>query len=110
MVLALSEGQTHEMKLAYTLLADVADAYVVGDSAYDAKPLADELEQRGCIVVIVFFVFCFLFFVFCSQPIPHARPDAGSIDTCIESAHWWRTFSSASSVFAASPRATTSSR
>lgn len=40
------------MKLAYELLAEVADAYVVGDSAYDAKPLADELEQRGCVVVI----------------------------------------------------------
>jgi putative transposase len=40
------------MKLAYELLAEVADAYVVADSAYDAKPLADELEQRGCVVVI----------------------------------------------------------
>lgn len=52
MRLALSPGQTHEMKLAYELLAEVANAYVVADSAYDAKPLVDELEQRGCIVVI----------------------------------------------------------
>lgn len=50
--LALSPGQTHEMRLAYELLADVTNGYVVADSAYDAKPLADELEQRGCVVVI----------------------------------------------------------
>jgi putative transposase len=51
-LLALSPGQTHEMKLAYELLADVANAYVVADSAYDAKPLVDELQARGCTVVI----------------------------------------------------------
>lgn len=51
-LLALSPGQRHEMKLAYELLAEVSDAYVIGDSAYDAKALVDELQQRGCVVVI----------------------------------------------------------
>lgn len=40
------------MKLAYQLLAEVTDAYVVADSAYDAKPLVDELQARGCTVVV----------------------------------------------------------
>lgn len=40
------------MKLAYELLAEVSDAYVIGDSAYDAKALVDELQQRGCVIVI----------------------------------------------------------
>lgn len=52
MKIALSPGQTHEMKLAYTLLADITDAYVAGDRAYDAAPLAEMLEAHGCTVVI----------------------------------------------------------
>ena len=50
--MALSAGQTHEMQLAYTLLEEVADAYVVGDRAYDARALTAELRARGCTVVI----------------------------------------------------------
>src|SRR5262245_1371051 len=50
--LALSPGQTHEMKLASEVLADVADAYVVGDSAYSSAALVSELESRGCTAVI----------------------------------------------------------
>ena len=50
--LALSPGQTHEMKLAYALLADISNAYVAGDRAYDAAPLAQMLEAHGCSVVI----------------------------------------------------------
>jgi transposase len=50
--LVLSPGQTHEMKLAHQLLAGVADAYVVGDSAYSSKALVTELEGRRCNVVI----------------------------------------------------------
>ncbi len=50
--LELSPGQTHEMKLAPTLLADVRDANVIGDRAYDAKALADQLAAQGCTVVI----------------------------------------------------------
>ena len=49
---ALSPGQTHEMKLAHQLLANIANAYVIGDSAYSSLPLTLELEQRGCNVVI----------------------------------------------------------
>ncbi len=52
MVLALSPGQTHEMKLAAELLRTVSDAYVVADRAYDAKSLVQELEERRCTVVI----------------------------------------------------------
>lgn len=48
----LTPGQTHEMKVAYELLATVAHGYVVADSAYDAQPLADELEARGCTFVV----------------------------------------------------------
>jgi transposase len=48
----LSPGQTHEMKLAYALLSDIHDAYVAGDSAYDAAPLAEQLRANGCTVVI----------------------------------------------------------
>lgn len=50
--IALSPGQMHEMKLAYALLADIKDAYVAGDRAYDAAPLAEMLEAQGCMVVI----------------------------------------------------------
>jgi transposase len=50
--LALSPGQTHEMKLAYELLGDLAHVNVIGDRAYDAKPLAEQLEAHGCTVVI----------------------------------------------------------
>ena len=50
--LALSPGQVHEMKLAPELLADVRNANVIGDRAYDAKALAGQLEAQGCTVVI----------------------------------------------------------
>src|SRR5438552_15096679 len=50
--LALSPGQTHEMKLAHELLADLARANVIGDRAYDARALAEQLEAQGCTVVI----------------------------------------------------------
>ena len=50
--LALSPGQTHEMKLAHEVLADIADAYVVGDSAYSSGELIALLEKRGCQAVI----------------------------------------------------------
>jgi transposase len=48
----LSPGQTHEMKLAHEVLADIADAYVVGDSAYSSAELIAALESRGCEAVI----------------------------------------------------------
>lgn len=50
--LALTPGQTHEMKVAYELLGDITNAYVAADRAYDAGPLAALLEQNGCEVVI----------------------------------------------------------
>ncbi len=50
--LLLSPGQTHEMKMAPALLAEVANAYVVGDSAYSSRPLATDLLARGCTVVL----------------------------------------------------------
>jgi transposase len=50
--LVLSPGQTHEMKMAHELLADITDAYVVGDSAYSCGALVADLEQRRCKVVI----------------------------------------------------------
>lgn len=50
--IALSPGQTHEMKLAYELLGDITDAYVAGDSAYDAQPLRELLTANRCTVVI----------------------------------------------------------
>jgi transposase len=40
------------MKLAHVLLGDIAHANVIGDRAYDARSLVDELEARGCGVVI----------------------------------------------------------
>lgn len=40
------------MKHAAALLADIRDAYVIGDSAYSSGPLAAELRARGCAVVI----------------------------------------------------------
>jgi transposase len=51
-LLALSPGQTHEMKLAYELLASIHDAYVACDSAYDAAPLVERLLANGCTPVI----------------------------------------------------------
>jgi transposase len=50
--LELSPGQTHEMKLAPTMLAGVHDANVIGDRAYDAKALAEQLTAQRCTVVI----------------------------------------------------------
>lgn len=40
------------MKVAYQLVAEISDAYGVADRAYDAKPLVEGLEARGCTVVI----------------------------------------------------------
>ena len=40
------------MKLAYVLLADIRNAYVIGDRAYDASPLELALKVNGCTVVI----------------------------------------------------------
>lgn len=40
------------MKLAYDLLGDITDAFVAGDSAYDAAPLRAQLEANRCMVVI----------------------------------------------------------
>lgn len=40
------------MRVAHALLADIHDAYVVGDSAYSARSLVEELRERGCEVVI----------------------------------------------------------
>jgi len=40
------------MTVAAALLADIDEAYVVGDSAYSAKSLVEELRGRGCEVVI----------------------------------------------------------
>lgn len=50
--IALSPGQRHEMTLAYDLLGDITDAYVAGDSAYDAGPLREQLVANRCTVVI----------------------------------------------------------
>jgi transposase len=50
--LVLSPGQVHEMKLAPELLADVKNANIIGDRAYDAKALAEQLEAQDCTVVI----------------------------------------------------------
>ena len=50
--IALSEGQTHEMKLAGGLLSNIHDAYVAGDRAYDAQALVQQLQRQGCQVVI----------------------------------------------------------
>ena len=50
--IALTPGQTHEMTVAYELLADIRGAYVAGDRAYDAGPLAEMLHKNGCTVVI----------------------------------------------------------
>jgi transposase len=49
---ALSPGQTHEIKLAPALLAGIANAYVAGDRAYDARSLLDQLRAQGCMAVI----------------------------------------------------------
>lgn len=40
------------MKVAHEALAGIADAYVVGDSAYSSAELIAALEQRGCQAVI----------------------------------------------------------
>lgn len=40
------------MRVAHELLADIHDAYVVGDSAYSSRCLVDSLNERGCEVVI----------------------------------------------------------
>jgi transposase len=49
---ALTEGQTHEMMAAQALVAEVRDAYVIGDRAYDAAALREQLRRQGCHDVI----------------------------------------------------------
>lgn len=50
--MALTPGQSHEMKLAPYLLSRLRDAYVCGDRAYDAQHLRDQLRRQRCRVVI----------------------------------------------------------
>jgi transposase len=50
--MVLTPGQTHEMRVADERLGDIQSAYVIADSAYSAKGLADALVARGCTVVI----------------------------------------------------------
>jgi transposase len=50
--LLLSPGQAHEMTKASELVADVRNAYVVGDSAYCAAPLVAQLNAQQCTVVL----------------------------------------------------------
>jgi putative transposase len=51
--IVLTQGQTHEMKVAHELLADLpAGAYVCGDRAYDAASVSEQLEGQGCTNVI----------------------------------------------------------
>jgi putative transposase len=40
------------MRVAPELLSGIVNAYVAGDSAYDARALVDQLEAQGCLVVI----------------------------------------------------------
>jgi transposase len=40
------------MRFASELLAGLLNAYIVGDSAYDARALAEQLEAQRCTVVI----------------------------------------------------------
>jgi transposase len=49
---ALTAGQTHEMRAAGALLADLENAFVVGDRAYDSAELRRQLLAQGCQVVI----------------------------------------------------------
>jgi transposase len=48
----LSEGQSHEIKLAPYLLSRIRRAYVCGDRAYDARALREQLRRQRCRVVI----------------------------------------------------------
>ena len=48
----LTEGQTHEMIPAGTLVAGLTGGYVIGDRAYDAASLREQLREQGCQVVI----------------------------------------------------------
>jgi len=48
----LTEGQSHEIKLAPYLLSLVKNAYVAGDRAYDARALREQLRAQRCRVVI----------------------------------------------------------
>lgn len=50
--LALSEGQSHEIKLAPYLLSRIRRAYVCADRAYDARALVEQLRSQRCRVVI----------------------------------------------------------
>lgn len=40
------------MIAAQALLADTSDAYVIGDRAYDAATLRQQLRRQGCRIVI----------------------------------------------------------
>jgi transposase len=50
--LALTEGQSHEIKLAPYLLSRIRQAYVCGDRAYDARSLVEQLRRQRCRIVI----------------------------------------------------------
>jgi transposase len=40
------------MRYASVLLGGLFNAYIAGDSAYDSRALAEQLEAQGCTVVI----------------------------------------------------------
>jgi transposase len=40
------------MKLAPELLRGILNAYVIGDSAYDARALAEQLQAQGCDFIV----------------------------------------------------------
>jgi transposase len=48
----VTEGQSHEIKLAPYLLSLIEYAYVAGDKAYDARALREQLVAQHCKVVI----------------------------------------------------------
>jgi len=50
--LVLTEGQTHEMKVAHQLIDGLLDANIIGDRAYDAASLSDQIERQGGVIVI----------------------------------------------------------
>jgi transposase len=50
--LALTEGQRNEITIAPCLLSGIRHAYVVGDRAYDARALREQLQAQHCRAVI----------------------------------------------------------
>jgi len=50
--LILTQGQKHDITQAPALIADLLDANIIADRAYDSAALVEQIESQNCVAVI----------------------------------------------------------